>query len=157
MGSSKCALAIVIVSGLPRNALVEWQVTAHKETAEILDFQITSSTKAIGAIQVNKQENVSVLTGYLGKALCFMTSWIDVHCFVIGELPTESTTWSSFYWLIAKALGPVCSVRIYHLTDLESKQLDDLRSTVPSSISITLVPVCKLESNRAAVVCGLSF
>lgn len=66
-GSSNCSLAIVVISNLPRNALVEWQVIAYKETSEVLSFDVNSTKKRIGAMQVNKHENTRAITGYLGK------------------------------------------------------------------------------------------
>jgi len=84
----------------------------------------------------------------------------DAVTVVVVVLDEASTTEDNFkkVWLaLIETLGDSCALRVYYRVDSDSGCWSRMERIVPETVSVTLVPVWKLECGLAAVVCGMRY
>ncbi|KAI9562364.1 putative diphthine--ammonia ligase [Daphnia sinensis] len=131
-------IAFVVTRNLPRNALVEWQVWTHriKGSTEKLTVMVSPSKQA-GHVYVTK----------CGEATALLCQ--------LSNIPADTKEWSTLYQRLAQQLGQNHALRIFYKSgnDFQSEMLSNI---VPESIATTLIPVCGLEPEHAALICGIN-
>lgn len=61
-------LAFVVIGRLPRGALVEWQIWAHREDHS----EVISQSTEFGSIHIIQKPNAATFIYHLGIAQCFL-------------------------------------------------------------------------------------
>jgi len=145
-GGEDNVVTFVVVSRLPRNALVEWQILAHRSPLS-LQYRyeaVTSSTEKLAEIHTLHSEDL-----------------ISLLCFI--DFPGENKVSSNEecfkkVWLtMIEILGDCCTLRVYYQVDCDFSFWSQMQNIVPKTTSVTFVPVWSFEGERGAVICGMRY
>lgn len=140
-GGEENVVTFVVVSCLPKNALVEWQIWAYRSWQSLHHrYQaVTSSTEKLAEIQTLHSQELTTL-------LCS-----------IDEVSLNEEGFKKVWLALIDILGDCCTLRIYYRVDCDFSCWSQIRESIPKTISVTLVPVWNLDCGRAAVICGMKY